>query len=81
MQELEPNQRARIVPHMKTLEGGHRFHFTAQGDETRIDHELEMHPKGLFRVLLPIIGLIGRKNLRDTANALQRHLEGGDPRQ
>jgi uncharacterized protein YndB with AHSA1/START domain len=74
-QEFEPNVRVRIVPHIKTLEGGHRFRFTASGEETRIDHELEMIPKGLFRVLAPMMGMIGRKNLRDTANALQAHLE------
>jgi hypothetical protein len=38
-------------------------------------HELEMQPKGIFRLLTPMMGVIGRKNLRDTANALQAHLE------
>jgi uncharacterized protein YndB with AHSA1/START domain len=74
-QEFEPNKRVRIVPHMKTVEGGHRFSFTADGADTRIDHELEMIPKGLFRLFAPMMGMIGRKNLRDTADALQRHLE------
>ncbi len=60
---------------MKTVEGGHRFSFTADGADTRIDHELEMRPKGLFRLFAPMMGMIGRKNLRDTADALQRHLE------
>jgi hypothetical protein len=35
-----------------------------------------MHPKGPFKLFAPMIGMIGRKNLRETANALQRHLEG-----
>jgi hypothetical protein len=70
-QEFEPNTQLRIVPHIKTLEGGHRFRFSSQGDATRIDHELEMRPKGMFRLFAPMMGLIGRKNLRDTANALQ----------
>jgi len=65
----------RIVPHIKALQGGHRFHLTAQGDATRVDHHLEMRPKGAFRLLAPVMGIIGRKNLRDTANALQAHLE------
>ena len=43
---------------------------------TRIDHELEMQPKGAFVLFAPMMGMIGRKNLRDTANALQTHLEG-----
>ena len=75
LREFEKNKRVRIVPSMRLLSGGHRFLFTAQGAATRIDHELEMTPKGLFKIFSPFIGMIGAKNLRDTANALQRHLE------
>lgn len=75
LQEFSRPERVRIVPHIRTLAGGHRFSLTAQGDSTRVDHELEMQPKGIFRLLTPITGVIGRKNLRDTANALQAHLE------
>jgi uncharacterized protein YndB with AHSA1/START domain len=64
LQEFSRPERVRIVPHM-----------TAQGDATRVDHQLEMRPKGAFRLLAPMMGIIGRKNLRDTANALQAHLE------
>ena len=42
---------------------------------TRIDYELEMQPQGAFRMFAPMMGVIGRKNLRDTANALQAYLE------
>jgi len=75
LREFDRNKQVRIVPHIKMLSGGHRFRFTPQGDATRIDHELEMIPKGPFRLFAPIMGMIGRKNLRDTANALQIHLE------
>jgi len=75
LREFDRNKRVRIVPSMKFLSGGHRFLFTAQGAMTRIDHELEMTPKGMFTILTPFMGLMGRKNLRDTANALQRYLE------
>jgi uncharacterized protein YndB with AHSA1/START domain len=74
-QEFEPNRRVRIVSHVKMVEGGHRFRFSAQGEQTRIDHELEIRPKGVFLLFAPMIGLNGRKNVRDTANALQAHLE------
>ena len=74
-QEFEPNRRVRILSHVKMVEGGHRFRFSAQGQGTRIDHELEIRPKGVFLLLAPMMGLNGRKNLRDTANALQAHLE------
>jgi len=76
LQEFEPNRQVRIVPQHKSLEGGHRFRFTPEGDATRVDHELEMMPKGAFKLLTPMMGIVGRKNLRDTAAALQRHLEG-----
>ena len=65
----------RIVPHIKRLEGGHRFRLSPEADGTRVEHELEMRPTGAFMLLAPMMGMIGRKNLRDTANALQAHLE------
>ena len=75
LQEFRPNQQVRIVPHFKVLTGGHRFIFTADRNGTRIDHELEMTPNGIFKIFIPFMGIMGRKNLRDTANALQRYLE------
>jgi uncharacterized protein YndB with AHSA1/START domain len=76
-QEFKRNERVRIVPQLKTLSGGHRFLLTAQGHSTRVDHELEMVPKGLFGLFAPMVARTGRRNLRDTAQALQAHLEGG----
>jgi len=75
LQEFRPNQQVRIVPHFKVLTGGHRFIFTADRNGTRVDHELEMTPKGVFKIFIPLMGMMGKKNLRDTANALQRYLE------
>jgi uncharacterized protein YndB with AHSA1/START domain len=75
LREFERNKRVRLVPSMKFLSGGHRFIFTAQGVTTRIDHEVEMTPKGLFKVFSPFMRIMGAKNLRDTADALQRYLE------
>lgn len=34
-----------------------------------------MIPKGIFKVFAPLMGVIGRKNLRGTAKALQEYLE------
>jgi hypothetical protein len=34
-----------------------------------------MIPKGAFLLFAPMMGMIGRKNLKDTANALQAYLE------
>ena len=75
LREFERNKRVRIVPSMRFVSGGHRFVFTAQGATTRIDHELEMTPKGIFKIFSPFMGMMGAKNLRDTAAALQRYLE------
>jgi uncharacterized protein YndB with AHSA1/START domain len=75
LREFERNKRVRLVPSMRLLSGGHRFLFTAQGASTRIDHELEMTPKGVFKIFIPLMGMMGKKNLRATANALQRYLE------
>jgi uncharacterized protein YndB with AHSA1/START domain len=75
LREFERNKRVRLVPDIRFLTGGHRFIFTAEGDRTRIDHELEMTPKGVFWIFAPLMGMMGRKNLRGTANALQAYLE------
>ncbi len=75
LQEFEVNKRVRLVPHINAMEGGHCFLFMAQGNRTRVDHELEMTPKKFFKLLTPIMGMIGRMNLRDTARALQNYLE------
>jgi uncharacterized protein YndB with AHSA1/START domain len=75
LQEFEPNHGLRIVPIMKSLGGGHRFILTDMGGRTRVDHELEMIPKGFFKVMAPMITRTGRKNLRTTADALKAHLE------
>src|SRR5215471_9294079 len=74
--EFEPPVQVRIVTDLKPAKGGHRFRLTANGDATRIDHELEITPRGIFRLLGPLLVKNGRKNLRDTANAISTHFEG-----
>jgi uncharacterized protein YndB with AHSA1/START domain len=77
LQEFEPNRRVRIVPHHRSLAGGHRFTFTDLGGRTRIDHELEMVPKGIFKIMSPFMTTAGNKNLRATADALDARLRQG----
>lgn len=77
LQEFDPNRRVRIVPHHRSLAGGHRFTFTDLGGRTRIDHELEMAPKGIFKVASPFMTTVGKKNLQATANALDARLRQG----
>src|SRR5436190_24306730 len=44
LQEFALDKQVKLVPHMKTVTGCHRFILTAEGEGTRIDHELEMVP-------------------------------------
>ena len=75
LEQFEANQRVRLVPQSGPVVGGHLFVLTGEGGSTRIDHELEMNPKGLFKLFSPMMSKMGEKNLRDTADALQRYLE------
>lgn len=75
LQEFDPPRQVLIVSYTKQTSGGHRFRLTAQGKGTRIDHELEVRPKGAYVLLAPMMWMIGRKDLRDTADALQRRVE------
>jgi uncharacterized protein YndB with AHSA1/START domain len=72
---LRPNERVTLVPHIKQLTGGHTFVLTSEGDSTRVDHELEMSPRGIFKVMGPLMPIIGKKNLRTTVDALKKWLE------
>ena len=75
LREFEANRRVRVVPEFRMLSGGHRFIFTDLGSKTRVDHEMEMVPKGIFKLMTPIIGAIGRRNVRKVAKALQAYVE------
>lgn len=76
LHEFQRNRQVKLVPtSMKQMSGGHRFKFSQDASGTRIDHELEMFPKGLFVLMTPLMGMMGRRNLRATADALQRYIE------
>jgi ligand-binding SRPBCC domain-containing protein len=75
LEEFERNRRVRVVPHIKQITGGHRFIFTDLGGKTRIDHEMEMNPKGAYRLMLPMMYLVGKRNLKLTVAALKKYLE------
>jgi hypothetical protein len=77
LEEFELDRRVRIVPHIKMLSGGHRFLFKPEGKGTRVDHELEMNPKGFFKLMTPMMVLMGKKNLREVTDALKAYLERG----
>ena len=76
LREFERNKRVMVAPLTNMLDGGHRWLFTDLGNgETRIDHELELDPKGVFRLLKPMLRANGKKTVRETAAALKAHLE------
>jgi Polyketide cyclase / dehydrase and lipid transport len=76
LREFDRNQRVMVAPLSSMFSGGHRWLFTDLGDgTTRIDHELEMEPKGVFKVLAPMLRANGKKTVQETAGALQRHLD------
>ena len=78
LREFETNRRVMVVPDIKQLSGGHRFIFSELGaGRTRIDHELEMNPKGIFWLMMPVMWFTGKRNLHVTIDALKRHLEKG----
>ena len=61
LREFERDKRVRLVPSFKLLTGGHKFVFTADGVKTRIDHELEMTPRGSLQSLHPPHGHDGQE--------------------
>jgi uncharacterized protein YndB with AHSA1/START domain len=76
LREFELNRSLMVVPDIRPFTGGHRWIFTdLGGGRTRIDHELVMNPRGVFRLMMPVMFSTGKRNLRLTVDALKRHLE------
>ena len=76
LREFEPNRRVMVTPLSNMFEGGHRWIFTDLGNgTTRIDHELEMRPKGLFKLIGPMLRSNGVANLKETVAAMKEYLE------
>src|SRR5262245_23748935 len=75
LREFEANKRERLVSSHTCLIGGDGIISTTQGSGVPIDHEVEMTPKGFVKIFSPFMGMIGARNLRATANALQRYVE------
>jgi uncharacterized protein YndB with AHSA1/START domain len=78
VQELrgfERDRRVTLVPRIEALSGGHTFVLTPEEGGTRVDHELEMTPRGAWKLLAPVIPMIGRRNLHQTAAALRAWVE------
>jgi uncharacterized protein YndB with AHSA1/START domain len=74
VQELrgfERDRRVTLVPHIRAISGGHTFILTPDAGGTRVDHELEMIPRGAMRLLGPVVAMVGRRNLAKTAVALK----------
>ncbi len=76
LDEFAPNKQVMIVPHIKMLGGGHRFIFKKLSEnETQVDHEMIMIPKGVFKLFSPMMKKMGEKNVNALADCLQKYLE------
>ena len=73
--EYEQNRTVRFVPRSAMMTGGHRFTVTAVGDGTRLDHDMTMALVGPWKLLSPLMGYMGKRQVRQSAAALKRHLE------
>ena len=73
--EFEEGKRVCLTPHSSMFSGGHTFTLTEENGQTRVDHELTMNAKGVWVLMTPLMGMMSRRNLKKTSEALQRHLE------
>ena len=74
--EYRQDEHVRFVPRSSMMTGGHRFTFTEEGGATRLDHDLELHPRGLWKLMTPLMGFMASRAMRRSAQALEAHLEG-----
>ena len=75
--EYDPPRRVRIrnsTPHMEMY---HQFVLSPEGERTQVEHRAEVRPRGLFRLLAPLLGVVLDRNMRAATRAFQRHLERG----
>jgi uncharacterized protein YndB with AHSA1/START domain len=75
LRDFERDRRVTLVPHIRAISGGHTFILTPDAGGTRVDHELEMIPRGAMRLLGPVVAMVGRRNLAKTAVALKTWVE------
>ena len=68
---FEAGRSIRLEPRSGMMDGGHRFTLSEEGGGTRVDHELVMQPKGVLRLLGPLMAMVARRKLRQTADALE----------
>lgn len=73
---FEAGRSIRFEQRSGMMEGGHRFTLSEEGGGTRVDHELMMRPKGLFRLMSPLMSMMAKRNLRKIADALAARVEG-----
>ena len=72
---FETDRSVRLTPQSSMFSGGHQFTFTSEGEKTRVDHELVMNAKGVWKIFTPMMGMMASRNLAKTAAALQTYLE------
>lgn len=73
--EYDPPRRLRVSNSTRQMDMYHQFVLTSEGERTRVEHLAEVCPKGLFRLLSPILGMVLNRNMRAATEGFQRHLE------
>jgi uncharacterized protein YndB with AHSA1/START domain len=77
LREFEKNKRFLVSPESKMFSGGgHRWIFTDLGNgTTQIDHEMEMLPRGIFKLMKPMIVKQGRSTIDTTTEHFKNYVE------
>ena len=72
---FEAGRSIRLEARSKMMGGGHRFTLSEEGGRTRLDHELVMQPSGMFRLMSPLMGMMAKRSLRQSADALEARVQ------
>jgi len=79
--EFERPHRLGSLTTSSTMETSGALTLTAEGDETVMDWDWQVRPKGWFRLLGPLVGPLGSRMERRIWTGLKHKLENdGDPR-
>ena len=75
--EYEEPTRVEFRGRNKMGDTRHLFSLTAVSQRTRVDQVLEMRPKGIWWLLVPVMAIMLRRGVRRNAAGLERHFKGG----
>jgi hypothetical protein len=74
----ERPRRLASTTHLSTMEIGGGLTFDPVADGTRMHWQWELRPRGLFKLLSPLMAALGRRQEQATWSNLKRLLEAGE---